>query len=53
MAFFPGGASFLEYSLARGGSEVEQRVTSRINDNGSQWGGIADARQRLHVVLCA
>jgi hypothetical protein len=32
---------------------VEQCVTSRINDGGSWRRGIAEARRRLRVVLCA
>jgi hypothetical protein len=48
----PLGKSFLEQSLAGGGSEVEQRISSRINDGGSQQRGAVKSRRRGCVLRC-
>jgi hypothetical protein len=45
-------ASFLEQTLAGGGSEVERRVSSHINDGGSQQRGATEFRRRMHVEVC-
>jgi hypothetical protein len=43
-AVFPLWGIILEQSLASGGSEVEQRVPSLVDDGGSWWHGVAKAQ---------
>jgi hypothetical protein len=51
-AILPLGASYLEQTLARGGYKVERRVSSHINNGGSQQRGAAESRRRMHVEVC-
>jgi hypothetical protein len=50
-AVFPLWGMFWMQSLARGSSEAERRVTSRIDDGGSWRRGTAKAERRLFIVL--
>jgi hypothetical protein len=47
------GAFCFKQSLARGGSEVEWRVPSRIDDGGSRRRGAAESQRMLRIVLYA
>jgi hypothetical protein len=46
------GASILEQTLARGGSQVERHADSRVDNAGSRRDGVAEARQRTRFKVC-
>jgi hypothetical protein len=47
------GEFYFEQSLARGGSEVDWRVPSHIDDGRSRRRGAAESRRRLRIVQYA
>jgi hypothetical protein len=46
-------ASFLEQTLARGGSQVEWHVAFRVNNGASRWLGAAEYRRRTWAEMRA
>jgi hypothetical protein len=51
--FFLLEASFLEQMLARGGSEVEWRASSCVDNGGSRWHGVVESRRRTQAEVRA
>jgi hypothetical protein len=45
-AILPQGASFLEQTMVRGGSEIVRCVYFRVNDGGPRWRGAVESRRR-------
>jgi hypothetical protein len=52
-AVLPTVGIVLEQTLVGGGSEVERRVSSRIDDGGSWWRGAVESQRRMRAEVRA